>query len=220
MSGDILRGFGSLLRIIKAYRESVVFLDTVNGGAGRRQLEHVVSRGLGSDIDGRCRCNAGHGQLHAPVLQCVISVDRCCAVAHIVFRLIFDLIAVDAACGVDLIHRDLSAAHDVGAVNGKVTGQRADLADLPGQFAGISSCCSFTCACIRGISRRGSAAAAARDQAGCHGACQKHSHHFLHFHSFFLLTILLRRFNAESIELIYTLVFSRVKLTCPENEWI
>ena len=123
-SSDTLVGVG------EAHLEDVVLaVGDVGGGSGGGQLEVTVSIGLAGNSHAGTGGGAAVQDLHAPVLQVVVSVDALFAVSFVVLEVQLEL---DAALGVDLGNCDLSALLGGDTVGSGVAGQGADAADLDG----------------------------------------------------------------------------------------
>ena len=112
----------------------------------------------------------------------------------VVFILVLDLEAADAAGLVDLLNSQFCAVGNVQAIDGSAAGDGADLADHPlciggaGFFCFCSCLCFSSCSvsrCCRSAGRR--TAAAACQSTGCQHESQHESHKLFHFHNSFLL---------------------------------
>ena len=121
---DIIGGKRALLRVGEANAERIVVCDAAFSGAGRRQLEHIVVCRLGRNGDAGIAGDGAHQDLHAPVLQAVVRVDRLLGIVLVILE--FHLILL-AAQRVDLGNGDLRAVLHGIACN------RADTADLNGR---------------------------------------------------------------------------------------
>ena len=143
MAADVLRGLLTLLRIREANRKGVGIRDAVRRRTRRGQLEHIVLHRLIRNLNaGRAR-NRTEQHLHAPVLQVVVCIDRLLGIMLIVIKLNLDLIAVDTACRVNLIHRKLLCVLAGEAVNRRAAGHRADTADFPDRTLSARLALSF-----------------------------------------------------------------------------
>src|SRR5699024_3091950 len=127
---DVLSGSGALVGVREAYAERVVVLDALYRGTGGSQLEHIVVGRLSRYGYAGKGSYGSHKDLHAPVLQRVVRVDRDGGVVFIVFKLVVNSHAVDAAGRVDLVNRDLGSVHNRLAVNGRTAADGPDTADL------------------------------------------------------------------------------------------
>ena len=118
-----------MVRIREAHLINVVLpLDDRRAGSGRGQRKDTVGVVLRRSGLARLGGNRTQRDLHAPVLQGIVCVDRFLRVVLVVLILEFKLDR--AALGVDLIHRDLRAVLRRVAVNRRAAGQRAGAAEL------------------------------------------------------------------------------------------
>ena len=94
------------------------------------ELPEGVLKGQGGGADAGLGGDGAQGDLHAPLLQGVVSVDRSLRDVHIVLVLQREL---NVAAGLfDFIHGDLGAALGSQAIDGGVASQRAGAAQLEG----------------------------------------------------------------------------------------
>src|SRR5699024_10376036 len=132
---DVLGGGQALVGVGEAHLvHAVLALDHVGGGAGGGQGEDAVGHGQLGGADAGLGGDGAQRDLHAPVLQGVVGVDRGLGDVHVV--LVVQLELDGAALGVDLVHGDLGAALCSQAVDGGVAGQGAGAADLEGRAGG------------------------------------------------------------------------------------
>ena len=110
---DVLCGLLALVRVGEAdLIYIVIVIDHVLGGSGGGDLEHMIRSGLALDCQTRCGRHGTEQDLHTPVLQGIICIDCLFRIVGIILETVLHLIAVDAARGVDLIHRDLCRIHN------------------------------------------------------------------------------------------------------------
>ena len=76
----------------------------------------------------------------------VVCIDRLLGIVLIIVELNFDLVAVDPACRVNLIHRKLLCVLAGEAVNRRAAGHRADTADFPDRALSARLALSFSLA--------------------------------------------------------------------------
>ena len=117
-----------MVRICEADLIDIVLAGgNLSGRGGGSQREDAVGISLGRDSDTGSGGDGADKNLHTPVHQVVVRVDRLLCIVFIVLRVELDL---KTALGVDLLNGDLSAALCSIAVNRSAAGERTDKADL------------------------------------------------------------------------------------------
>ena len=178
VGADVVGGRNALVGVGEAHLEDVVAgQGHVLRRGGRGQHKQVVGRSLRADGQARVARDGAQQDLHAPVLQVVVGVQRGLGVAGVVLKL--ELEHGVARGFVDLLHGQFLAVLHGGAVQGVGAGRGADAAQLDGRggaFGGGGGAAAFSGAFGRGFAFGG----AAGGQAQRHGGGQAQADKLLH----------------------------------------
>ena len=128
---DILCRCSTLVRVCETYLEYVgLTFDHICGRCGRSDLEHIVRCCHICDCDTRRCCYRTVKDLHTPVFQGVVGVDRFLRVILVILKTILNLRTVDTACLINLINSDLRAVLCRITINRRCSCCRSDSADV------------------------------------------------------------------------------------------
>ena len=168
MLKDVVSGGNALIGVGEADLEHIVFIGghVGRGGGGGQHEGAVIVADVGHS-DGRAGGGGANQDLQAMVHHGVVGVDGLLAIALIVLLLELELDL--GIAGVDLIDGQLRALNHGHAVDGVVTGQGADGAQLEGLGIGGVGAAGVVGRSVRTAGIAGAAGAAAGRHAEDHG---------------------------------------------------